>query len=49
MKPGLSTLFKIRIKMAVGPTVRVRFEVCHPDQWGVLASKNFALKVVIEI
>jgi hypothetical protein len=44
----MSTLFNIRIELVVGPTVWARFEVCHPDQWDVPASKNFALLVVVE-
>lgn len=44
----MSTLFNIRIELIVGPTVWARFDVCHPDQWDVPASKNFALLVVVE-
>jgi len=43
------TLFDIHIELVVGPTVWARFEVCHPDQWNVPASKNFALLVIVEI
>ena len=44
----MSTLFDIRIELVVGPMVWARFEVCHPDQWDVPATKNFALLVVVE-
>lgn len=45
----MSTLFNIRIESVVGPTVRARFDVCHPDQWDVPVSKNIALQVVVEM
>jgi hypothetical protein len=45
----MSTLFDIRVELAVGPTVWARFEVCHPDQWVVPATKAIALLVVVEV
>ena len=45
----MSTLFHISIELVAGPTVWARFEVCHPDQWDVPRSKDFALLVVVEI
>jgi hypothetical protein len=44
----MSTLFHIRIQLVAGPAVWARFEVCHPDQWDVPATKTFALLVVVE-
>jgi len=44
----MSTLFHIRIELVVGPTVWARFEVCHPDQWDVPATKTFALLAIVE-
>jgi hypothetical protein len=45
----MSTLFDIRVELVVGPTAWVRFEVCHPDQWEVPATKGIALLVVVEV
>lgn len=45
----MSTLFDIRVELVVGPTAWVRFEVCHPDQWDVPATKGIALLVVVEV
>jgi len=44
----MSTLFDIHIELVAGPTVWTRFEVCHPDQWDVPATKNIALMVIVE-
>jgi len=44
----MSFLFNIRIELVVRPVVWVRFEVCHPDQWEVPATKTFALVVIVE-
>jgi hypothetical protein len=44
----MSTLSHIRIELVVGPTVWVRFEVCHPDQWDVPTTKTFALLALVE-
>lgn len=45
----MSTLFDIHIELVVGSTVWARFEVCHPDQWDVPATKAIALLVVVEV
>jgi hypothetical protein len=45
----MSALFRVRIELVGGSTVWTRFEVCHPDQWDVPASKNIALQVVVEM
>jgi hypothetical protein len=45
----MSTLFDIRIELVAGPMVWARFEVCHPDQWDVPATKAIALLVVVEV
>jgi hypothetical protein len=45
----MSTLFDIRVELVAGPTAWVRFEVCHPDQWEVPATKAIALLVVVEV
>jgi hypothetical protein len=45
----MSTLFNIHIELVVGPTAWARFEVCHPDQWDVPATKTFALLVIVEM
>jgi len=42
-------MFDIRVELVVGPTAWVRFEVCHPDQWDVPATKAIALLVVVEV
>jgi hypothetical protein len=44
----MSTLFRIRFEFVAGPIVWTRFQVCHPDQWDVPASKSFALLVIVE-
>jgi hypothetical protein len=45
----MSTIFDIRIELVIGPTVWARFEVCHPDQWEVPATKAIALLAVVEV
>ncbi|MDY3558382.1 hypothetical protein R5W23_005475 [Gemmata sp. JC673] len=45
----MSTLFNIRVELVAGPTAWARFEVCHPDQWDVPATKAIALLVVVEV
>jgi hypothetical protein len=44
----MSELFELKILAVSGATAKVRFEVCHPDQWDVPGSKNVALQTVVE-
>src|SRR5437762_818900 len=44
----MSDLFDARVEAVAGDTARIRFEVCHPDQWNVPDTKNFALQALID-
>jgi hypothetical protein len=44
----MSDLFSARVEAVAGDTARIRFEVCHPDQWNVPDTKNFALQAVVD-
>jgi hypothetical protein len=45
----MSELFSARVEGVAGDTARIRFEVCHPDQWNVPNTKNFALQALIDV
>lgn len=45
----MSTLFQISVVAVSETGARCRFEVCHPDQWSVPASKYIALATVVEL
>ena len=44
----MSALFEVRVESVSGPIARIRFEVCHPDQHNVPATKTFALMAVLQ-
>ena len=44
----MSELFTARVESVAGDTARIRFEVCHPDQWDVPGTKNFARQALLD-